>query len=253
MIYYKSIILLKRGVLMIRTIMWFICFWIKLIVLIPDSFKVKALKESGEIAQADLIVNKIVKNWAKSLVLLSGCEIKVIGEENIPKDKPVLFVSNHQGNFDIPILLGFIEKPKAFVAKEELEKFPLVSTWMKYMNCVFMNRNNSRESIKAINEGIKILKEGYSLVIFPEGTRSKDGNLGEFKAGALKLATKSGVSIIPVTIKGSNQIMKKGSFVIRPSKVEVIISAPVDMNEAFSKDTKELTQTVKNIIDRNLQ
>lgn len=237
---------------MIRTIIWFICFWMKLIALIPDSFKVKALKKSGDTAKADIIVNNIVKEWARSLVLLSGCKIKVIGEENIPKDRTVLFVSNHQGNFDIPILLGFIEKPKAFVAKEELEKFPLVSTWMKYMNCVFMDRDNPRKSIKAINEGIKILKEGYSMVIFPEGTRSKDGNLGEFKAGGLKLATKSGVCIIPITIKGSNQIMTKGSFIIKPSEVEVIISPPVEMKEDFIKDTKQLTETVRNTILRNL-
>lgn len=238
---------------MIRTIIWFIHFWISLIALIPDVFKVKELKKSGNITQVDEIVDKIVKKWAKDLVLLSGCKIKVVGEEHIPKDRAVLFVSNHQGNFDIPILLGFIEKPKAFVAKKELEKFPLVSTWMKYMNCVFMDRDNARESIKAINQGIKILKEGYSLVIFPEGTRSKDGNLGEFKAGSLKLATKSGACIIPVTIKGSNQIMKKGSFIINPSEVDVIISPPVEIEDDLSKDTKVLTETVRNTIFRNLQ
>ncbi len=237
---------------MIRTIRWFLHFGVSLLGLFPILCKVKYLDRFEKIIERDKIVSKTAREWSRELIALSGCEIKVTGEEYIPKNDPVLFVSNHQGNFDIPILLGFIQKPKAFVAKEELRKFPMVSIWMKYMNCIFMDRNNPRESIKAINEGVKILKEGYSLVIFPEGTRSKDGKLGEFKAGALKLATKSGVPIIPITIKGSNGIMEKGSFMIKPAKVEVIIAPPIKTKDNLGKETKGLTETVRNIISKNL-
>lgn len=237
---------------MVRTIGWFIYFWWRLFALQPSLFRVKALDRAGNIAERDELVANKAREWAKSLVLLSGCKIKVTGEEHIPKDEAVLFVSNHQGNFDIPILLGFIKKSKAFVAKNELRKFPIVSTWMEYMNCIFMARDNPRESIKAINHGAEILKEGYSLVIFPEGTRSKDGTLGVFKPGALKLATKSGVCIVPVTIKGSNKIMQKGSFIIKPAQVEVIISPAIKMENGVDKDTKSLTENARNIISENL-
>lgn len=238
---------------MLRTIRWFIYFWYSLIALIPDMKKAKRLDEQGDIAKKDELVYENASNWAKTLVELTDTKVTVIGEDNIPKDEAVLFVSNHQGNFDIPILLGFINKPKAFVAKEELRKMPLLRTWMEYMNCIFLNRANNRESVKAIKEGINHLKQGYSMVIFPEGTRSTDGKLGEFKPGALKLATKSKVSIVPVTINGSKDIMKKGSFIIRPADVEIIISKPVEIAEGMDKDTKSLTENIKNIIKQNLK
>ncbi len=237
---------------MVRTIVWFIYFWWHLFTLQPSLCRIKALDKAGNIVERDALVSNKAKGWARSLVSLSGCKVEVTGEEHIPEDEAVLFVSNHQGNFDIPILLGFIKKPKAFVAKNELRKFPIIGTWMKYMNCIFMDRDNPRESIKAINHGAKILKEGYSLVIFPEGTRSKDGTLGVFKPGAFKLATKSGVCIVPVTIKGSNQIMKKGSFIIKPAEVEVVISPAIKMEQGLDKDTKALAENVRNIISENL-
>ena len=236
---------------LIRTIIWFAYFWITLIILTPSLIRVKVLDKKGEVDKKDSLVNIKVKWWARSLLKLSGCEIEVIGKENIPKDKNVLFVSNHQGNFDIPILLAHIEKPKAFIAKKELEKLPLVNRWMKAMNCIFMDRKSPRESIKSILTGIELLKDGYSLVLFPEGTRSEDGKLREFKPGGLKLATKSKVPIIPVTINGSKDIMKKGSLSIRPAKVTVIISKAIDVSE-YSDDTKELTQDIYNIISKNL-
>ncbi|WFD12273.1 lysophospholipid acyltransferase family protein [Tepidibacter hydrothermalis] len=238
---------------MLRTIRWFIYFWYSLIALIPDMKKAKKLDEQGDIAKKDQLVSKNASNWAKALVELTDTKVNVIGEDNIPKDEAVLFVSNHQGNFDIPILLGFINKPKAFVAKEELRKMPLLRTWMEYMNCIFLNRSNNRESVKAIKQGIENLKQGYSMVIFPEGTRSKDGKLGEFKPGALKLATKSKVRIVPVTINGSKDIMEKGSFIIKPADVEVIISKPVEIPEGMDKDTKSLAENIKNIIKENLK
>ncbi|KNF08345.1 1-acyl-sn-glycerol-3-phosphate acyltransferase [Gottschalkia purinilytica] len=237
---------------MLRTIVWFIYFWVSLVLLLPSLLRVKILDKSGNIAKRDEVVNRKVKKWAKSVLVLSGCEVNVIGEENVPEDGSVLFVSNHQGNFDIPILLTYIQKPKAFLAKSELKKLPMINKWMKYLNCIFLDRKNPRESIKAINNGVEILKEGYSLVVFPEGTRSKDGKLGEFKSGSLKLATKSGVPIVPVTIKGSNKIMEKGSLIIRPAKVEIIISPPIEVNDNQSKDTKELTEVARKAICENL-
>lgn len=201
---------------MIRTIIWFVYFWLYLIFVLPTLINVKKLDRQNKIKERDDLVFKTVQSWARSLVRLSGAKIKVIGEENIPKNQAVVFVSNHQGNFDIPILLGFLNKPKAFIAKKEILKIPMISTWMKYMNCIFMDRSDIRQSLKAINQGVEYIKDGYSMVIFPEGTRSVDGQLGDFKPGSLKLASKSGALIIPITVKGSNQIMSKNSLIIKP-------------------------------------
>src|SRR5699024_1808110 len=99
--------------------------------------------------------------------------------------------------------MGYLGVPHGFIAKVELTKFPIVSQWMKEMKCIFMDRSDRRQSLQSIKEGINILKNGHSMVIFPEGTRSKSDAMGEFKAGSMTLATKSGVPIVPITISGS--------------------------------------------------
>ncbi|WP_432405337.1 lysophospholipid acyltransferase family protein [Wukongibacter sp. M2B1] len=237
---------------MFRTVIWIIYFIFRILFLTPRLIKVKSLHSQNRIEEKDKLVYSTARSWGRDLVKQSGSKVKVVGEENIPKDKSVLFVSNHQSNLDIPILLGFIDRPKAFVAKAELSKFPLLSTWMEFLNCIFIDRGNARESLRAIKAGIKLLKEGYSLVIFPEGTRSKDGKLMEFKPGSLKLATKSGAPIVPVTIKGANEIMPSGKLAIRPANVELIISKPIYMDEDIAKDSNALTETVRNVINENL-
>lgn len=237
---------------MFRTIIWIIYFIFRILFLTPALLKVKSLDKQNRIKEKDELTHRVAKKWGKELIDLSGSKVKVIGEENVPKDGSILFVSNHQSNLDIPILLGFIDKPKGFIAKEELEKFPLLSPWMKHLNCVFIRRGNPREALKAIKEGIKLLKEGYSFVIFPEGTRSKDGTLGEFKPGSLKLATKSGAPIVPVTIKGAINMMQKDSLVIKPADVELIISKPIFMDDDIAKDSNALAEEVKSIINKNL-
>lgn len=237
---------------MLRTIFWFIYFGISLILLIPSILRVKYLQSKERIVEKDKLVVKRTKGWADSLLRLSGCEVEVEGEENIPSDKNVLFVSNHQSNFDIPVLIKYLDKPKGFVAKKELGKVPLLRNWMEAMNCVFMDRDNPRESIRAIRDGIDLLKEGYSLVLFPEGTRSEDGNLSEFKSGGLRLAVKSKVDIVPITIEGTRNIMKKGSLLISPAKVKVTV-LPAIKTEEYDGDTKRLTKDIRNIIFKNLK
>ncbi|MFT9497777.1 lysophospholipid acyltransferase family protein [Anaerosolibacter sp.] len=237
---------------MVKTIIWFIYFGLYLLGTVPALMKVKSLDQQGRIQERDKIIHQTARGWAKSLVNFTGAQIQVTGEENIPKEGSVLFVSNHQGNFDIPILLGFIDKPKAFIAKKELKKIPILRTWMEYMQCVFIDRQDARQSLKAINRGTELLKEGYSQVIFPEGTRSEDGTIGEFKAGSLKLALKANVPIIPISIKGSYNMMPKGDWKIKAAKVEVIISPAVSTENVAVKESNELTDRVREIIAAKL-
>lgn len=236
-----------------RTIVWIIYFVFSLICTIPSLLKAKRYDNKNKISERDVIVDKVARKWAKGLVNITGSKVEVKGQENIPKSQAVLFVSNHQGNFDIPILLGFIDKQKAFISKAEVKKIPIIKPWMELMHCVFMDRKNMRQSAKAIIQGVKNLKSGYSLVIFPEGTRSKDGSLGTFKPGSLKLATKAKIPIIPITINGTKNIMEKRSFVIKPSDVEIIISPPITAEEYSNKDTKQIAEEVRNIIAKNLK
>ncbi|BBE30060.1 1-acyl-sn-glycerol-3-phosphate acyltransferase [Tepiditoga spiralis] len=196
-------------------------------------------------------ITKQVTMFAKTAFKLTGSKIEVKGLENIP-DGPVLFVSNHQSNFDIPIFLGYLNKPLGFIAKKEMEKIPILSTWMRYIHCVFMDRSNVRNAVKSINDGIKILKNGHSLMVFPEGTRSHDGKIGEFKPGSFKLATNSGVPIVPVTISGSIDIMPKNKVEVRKANVKVVVGKPIEVSSEDKKKTPELAEKVREIIKENL-
>lgn len=237
---------------MFRTLIWFIYFWLYQVFIFPSLLKANRLAAENKTAELDSLVNAIAIPWARSLLKLAGCKVHVIGAENVPENTAVLFVSNHQSNFDIPILMAHIDREKGFVAKENLEKLPLISQWMRHIHCVFIKRGSPRDAAIAINQGIKLLKAGYSMVIFPEGTRSKDGALQEFKPGALKLATKAGVPIVPVAISGSIHMMRKGSLVIHPSEVTLIISPAILPETYETNDTVALSEQAKTIIEGHM-
>lgn len=237
---------------MLRSIVWYTSFALSLVVKIPQGYKVERLLKSGKIDEANAYIHEKATNWAKSRVRMSGAKVKIFGEENIPANGPVLFVSNHQGNFDIALFMSHINKPKGYIAKIEMKKIPVLRTWMEYMHCVFMERGTPRKAAEAISQGIKILKSGYSMVLFPEGTRSKGDHMNEFKAGAFKLATKSEVPIIPVTIKGSYKLMEQNNSKIKPAEVEIYIHPIIPMDNLTREEEGELPEMVKAIIQSKL-
>ena len=187
---------------MIRTIVWFAYFWLSLIGLMPALIKANKMTEKEKLEFAD----RKARRWSSQLLKLAGCKVEVTGLEHIPENTAVLYVCNHQSNFDIPLAISHLPKTKGFIAKIELLKMPLVRDWMKHMKCIFMDRSDIRQQVKGISQGVQFLKSGQSMIIFPEGTRSPDGEVKAFKPGGLKLATKSGVPIVPVTIKNSKKL-----------------------------------------------
>lgn len=211
------------------------------------------LNRQGKIAERDACAHAIARKWAQSGLAMNGSSIHVCGIENVPKTGGVLFVANHQSNFDIPILVGHVPRDKGFIAKLELLKVPSFRRWMKHIGCIFIDRNDPRQSLRAINEAAERLKVGHSIVIFPEGTRSADGTVGPFKAGGLKLAMKARVPIVPVTISGSKNIMPKGSSLIKSARVEVIVSPPLIMDELKGMDSNQISEKVRDIIISNLE
>lgn len=237
---------------MFRTIIWFSHFGLSLVTNLFPMWKVSSLEKKGKISEKEEYVQRVTTKWALSQLKYSGAEVSVYGEENVPSDIPVVFIANHQGNFDIPILMSYINKPKGFIAKIETLKIPLVRTWMKYIHCVFMDRSNIRKSAAAIIEGVKIIKEGHSLVIFPEGTRSKGGPLGEFKAGSFKLATKSKAPIVPITIDGSFKLMEANGNKIKPAKVNLYIHPAIETANLSKEEQEALPEVVKSIISKKL-
>lgn len=222
------------------------------IAITPRLWCIKRKANAMSPQEKDSVVYKTTNWFGKKMVRVTGSTVEVKGLENVPKDKPVLVVSNHQSNMDIPVLLGYLNKPIGFVSKAEIKKFPVVPTWMELMNCVFMDRSDRRQSLKAIKDGIELLKSGHSIVIFPEGTRSKGGEIGDFKAGSFHLAVKSGVSILPVTLDGTYKMFEANGNRMKPAHATLTIAKPITPEEYASMDAKELTQHTKDIIASQL-
>ncbi|MDR4327933.1 lysophospholipid acyltransferase family protein [Bacillus pseudomycoides] len=218
----------------------------------PRLWRIKRKAQTMSPQEKDRLVYKTTNWFGKKMVRVAGSTVQVNGIENVPKDKPVLVVSNHQSDMDIPVLLGYLNKPIGFVSKAEIKKFPIVPTWMELMNCVFMDRSNRRQSLQAIKDGIELLKNGHSIVIFPEGTRSKAGEMGEFKAGSFHLAIKAGVAILPVTVDGTYKMFEANGNRMKPAHATVTISKPITPEQYASMDIKELTQHTKDIIAAQL-
>lgn len=242
---------------MLRSIVWYIVFFGTLILDIPAMIRVKMLTKKGLEEKRDKLVYKVTTTWSRILLKVAGVKVTVHGLENIPTDTNVLYIGNHQGNFDIPIYMSQIPGLKGFVSKIEVKKIPGVRTWMEYMYCVFMDRSSIRKSGEAIIEGIKILKSGHSLVIFPEGTRSKGDNMGDFKAGSFKLATKSKVPIVPVTMNGSYKIMEnsKKKWIVKPSHVDLYIHPAIETANLTKEEQDVLPtkvyETIKSKLPQN--
>ncbi|ACA44703.1 1-acyl-sn-glycerol-3-phosphate acyltransferase [Clostridium botulinum] len=214
--------------------------------------KLKYLKRKGNKEEIDRYINKSVVGWANFIVNGIGIKINKKGLENVP-DGPCLFVGNHQGLLDVPVVVSSLDRYVGFVAKKEMLKLKILTYWMKEMKCVFMDRQNVRAAVKTINEGVENLKNGYSMLIFPEGTRSRGENLGEFKKGSMKLGIKAGVPIVPIAINGTYNVLEANGRKIKAADVDLIICPPIYPNELSKEEQNNLSATIKDIIQKELE
>ena len=214
----------------------------------PKRLKARAYRKKGDTQGLRLYATQVAQQFAKSVFGFSGSTTEVIGLENIPKESAALFVSNHQGHLDYAVLLGYIDKPKGFIALHGAKNIPIVREWMMDIDCIFLDRDNIKQAMEAINRGVELLKSGWSMVIFPEGRRSKSNTMGPFKAGSFKLATKSKVPIIPVTLDGTYKIIEANNHFIVPSHVRVTIHPMIETANLKGEELKNLPARVHEII-----
>ncbi|WP_281862729.1 lysophospholipid acyltransferase family protein [Planomicrobium okeanokoites] len=204
------------------------------------------------ISEYDELIHTEPRKWASGIMKRTKSEVSVTGLELLPEG-PVLIVSNHEGNFDIPVILSSIPKPFGFISKKEVKKLPVIPVYMEDMNCVFIDRTDRRSALKSISDTAEKLKEGHSILIFPEGTRSKGNGLGEFKAGFMRIAADAGVPILPLAIQGTADIMEKNNNKIKPAQVRLQILEPIAHETFKSMPSKEAIQFVKDKIEAALQ
>lgn len=173
--------------------------------------------------------------WSKLLLLTAGVRVSISGVENVPVDGGLIFASNHQGAFDILILLASLPREFRFVAKSELFKVPFLGWYMSFAGYVPIERDVSASAHKTIGSVAEVLSKGECILIFPEGTRSKTGELGPFKRGSLMAAFNSGASVVPVAISGSYGMMPKNTFVINRVPVTISFGKPLSFGKYVGK------------------
>jgi len=188
--------------------------------------------------QAPLYVARTV--FSKGLLWIAGAKLSVFGVENIPKDKPAIYVANHCSHLDIGVLCRVAPANLYFIGKKELAWIPIVGWYMYITGHIFIDRRDRRKAIASLRTAALKIKSGKNVIMFPEGTRSKNGTLGAFKSGAFHLALDAGVNIIPIHIEGTHQIWPTTSNKITPGKLNVHIGKPIDTSKYTKKTVKEL-------------
>lgn len=208
-------------------------------------------KTKGERAAIDYS-GKVGEDWARYTIHNAlGMNVTIKGKENIP-NVPCCYIGNHTSILDIPILIDSVGKCMGFVAKKEMVKAPVLGYWMSKYNCVPLDRENAREAIKVIKKGSENIKKGYSMAIFPEGTRSKNGELMEFKKGSLKLATMAKAPIVPVAIDGAYRAFEIDRK-FKAIDITITFSEPIYTENLSREEEKSLMEKVRSEIAKNLE
>lgn len=200
----------------------------------------------------DYCVYKMVNLWSSHMLKVLGVKVNIKGLENLPEGN-CIFVSNHQGNADFLVLMSRLNTNLGFVAKKEILKIPIVRTWMKDMHCVFIDRENIRESLKAINQAITNVNNGYSMLIFPEGTRSKSHKLGEFKKGSMRIALKAKAPLVPIVLDNSFEVFEGSKGKLKPATINMSILKPINVSELTKEESANLAEIVKEKIAEELK
>lgn len=212
------------------------------------------LREAGKIEEEKEAIRKAQKEWVEGISKKYDFTYEVVGWENMPDSVPFMIYSNHQGFADIAATLWIVKDryPLSYVAKEEWRKYGILRDAIEMTRSIFLIRDNAKEAVRALTEANSLLKQGFPLLIFPEGTRSRRHEMGEFKAGAFKFAEKAGVPILPVTIDGSYHFFEEiGSY--QPAHIKITIHPIVHIEEmdkqAQKAAHKEIEETIKSALD----
>jgi len=182
--------------------------------------------------------------WGRTVVRMGGWKVRVEGMEALPAGGAVL-VSNHQSGVDIPLLLAAFPRPVKFLAKRELGEIPLFGKAMAASGNLFVDREDPRDAVQMLRDAGARVRGGELLVVFPEGTRSADGSIGEFKPGAFYIAQKSGAPVVPVYIDGGNRALPKGALRFRPAELLVRVLPPLSVAEGAGGAKERIAVSVR--------
>ncbi len=205
------------------------------------------------ISKSDKTPHNIARVWAKCLLVASGIKVTVKGLSNINPAESYIFMPNHVSNFDIPVLLAHLLVQFRWLAKAELFKIPVFGHAMQRAGYISIDRSDRTSAIRSLKKAGTMIRNGVSLLIFPEGTRSYDNNIQPFKKGGFVLAVDSGVPIVPVIIHGTWPIMPKKKILVKPGNVVLEVAKPIDTSNYTVKTKDVLMEKVRTVIIESLE
>ena len=204
----------------------------------------------------DISSLRIVQGAFYVIAFLSGCHVTVKGMENVPKDEAVLYIGNHRSYFDVVLTYARCPGLTSYMAKKEVARVPLLSTWMRFLHCLFLDRKDIKQGLKTILAAIDLIKNGISVCIFPEGTRStgpEQTELLPFHEGSFKVATKTDCLIVPMAITNTSRIFEDHIPFIRSTNVVIEYGKPFRPSELTKEQKKGIGGYTRGIIQEMVQ
>ena len=231
---------------MFRTLLCWVVFVFTTIILGTTAIFLSLFDSSGNIP------HRVARVWGKIQLRITGTRVRVQGLENMDPRKSYILVSNHQSAFDIFSLLGYLPIQFRWTAKAELFRIPFMGWAMTRTGYISIERGSPKKAYRSMLRAAEVVRQGTSVIIFPEGTRSPDGKLQPFKKGVFLIALKSQAPILPITIQGTSRIMRKGDWRAHPGEVKIQIDPPIDTAGTPNEKEGELSQRVRGILMKNL-
>ncbi len=209
---------------------------------------------SGLINPSGKFTNGTIRFWAFSILKIASIKVEIEGLEKLKPNQPYVFMANHQSTFDIMTCLAVMPGTARFLAKQELFRIPIFAQAMRAVGMIPIDRGNSQKARKSLDEAVQIVKKGVSVIIFPEGTRTRDGNIQNFKKGGFILAMNGGIPIAPVVLTGAMQIMHKKDLYMRKGTIRIDFLNPIETNVFNYEKRNELVSEVRNeIVNRYVE
>jgi len=231
---------------MFRTLLCWVIFLFTTVVLGTVAILLSLFDPSGNIP------HRVARLWGKIQLRITGTRVQIMGLDHIAPEKSYILVSNHQSTFDIFALLGYLPIQFRWTAKAELFRTPFMGWAMSRIGYIPIERGSPKKAYRSMLRAAEVVRKGTSVIIFPEGTRSPDGNLQPFKKGVFLIALKSQAPILPITIQGTSKIMRKGDWRTYPGQVRIQIDPPIETARIPAEKEEQLSQRVRSTLVKNL-
>jgi len=190
--------------------------------------------------------HKCARAWSWLILKTTGVHVEVDGLERLDRSRSYVFASNHQSIYDIPILFASLPFQLRILAKESLGRIPFMGWHLQRTGHVLVDRSNPGAGV--VRKMKRLVDEGHSLIVFPEGTRSTDGSVGRFKGGSFIIALQSGLPVVPISVIGSRHVMFRGELMVRPGRVRLIVHEPIETRTVPREAVREFASSVREVV-----